>query len=415
MLVMLLGLSAQAADVAVQPFESCAELEEHLRGERREHRHRQLGQLVGVEPMYGHDGESGGASVTLVQEPGVDEADRIRVVGSTLFAAHEGGVSVVDVSRRELLSEVVLGKVSGIMSDEEVLVAVTEGGEAVVIDVSEPRKPVVERRVAVEGKLQAARRMGDTLVLVTATTPRLRPRATDWTPRIREWRREVARAPSVSCADVARTPMVDGVLRKTTVVTVDLVDHDELPRALSLMGPSDVVYASEEAVWVAQVGRGHGRGDADWSDTVVHRVAIGDAPRWSVSAVLPGHLHGRMGLSERDGVLRTALTDPTDWTTGVSTWSVDDMGSLGTTPPLAPGERTTGARFDGDTAYVVTFQVQTGDPLFVVDLSDPAEPHVRSELHVPGWSDQLHASRGAPIQLSGGTWDGEARKRPGKR
>ncbi|HYF34328.1 MAG TPA: beta-propeller domain-containing protein [Prosthecobacter sp.] len=44
-------------------------------------------------------------------------------------------------------------------------------------------------------------------------------------------------------------------------------------------------------------------------------------------------------------------------------------------------------RFDGDRVYVVTFRQI--DPLFVVDLADPAEPVVKGILEIPGWSTYL--------------------------
>jgi len=45
-------------------------------------------------------------------------------------------------------------------------------------------------------------------------------------------------------------------------------------------------------------------------------------------------------------------------------------------------------RFVGPTGYVVTFR-QT-DPLYVVDLGDPAEPQVAGELKITGYSAYLH-------------------------
>lgn len=47
-----------------------------------------------------------------------------------------------------------------------------------------------------------------------------------------------------------------------------------------------------------------------------------------------------------------------------------------------------GTRFVGDRAYIVTFL--RVDPLWIVDLSDPANPQVRGKLEVPGWSNYLH-------------------------
>ncbi|MEX1115412.1 MAG: beta-propeller domain-containing protein [Akkermansiaceae bacterium] len=54
---------------------------------------------------------------------------------------------------------------------------------------------------------------------------------------------------------------------------------------------------------------------------------------------------------------------------------------------LAKGESLFATRFSGKIAYIVTF-LQT-DPLWVVDLSDPAKPAVAGHLEVPGWSSHL--------------------------
>ncbi len=44
-------------------------------------------------------------------------------------------------------------------------------------------------------------------------------------------------------------------------------------------------------------------------------------------------------------------------------------------------------RFDSDKAYIVTFL--RIDPLWIVDLSDPANPTISGELEVPGWSTYI--------------------------
>jgi hypothetical protein len=59
------------------------------------------------------------------------------------------------------------------------------------------------------------------------------------------------------------------------------------------------------------------------------------------------------------------------------------MGSL----ELADGESLFATRLAGDKAYVVTF-FQT-DPLWIVNLTDPANPLVSGHLEVPGWSTHL--------------------------
>lgn len=61
---------------------------------------------------------------------------------------------------------------------------------------------------------------------------------------------------------------------------------------------------------------------------------------------------------------------------------------VGVVTGLGVGERIRGVRFVGDVGYVVTYR-QT-DPLYTVDLSDPAHPRVRGDLAVLGYSAYLH-------------------------
>jgi hypothetical protein len=61
---------------------------------------------------------------------------------------------------------------------------------------------------------------------------------------------------------------------------------------------------------------------------------------------------------------------------------------IGAVEGLGKGERIYSVRFVGPVGYVVTFR-QT-DPLYTVDLRNPAKPVVRGELKIPGYSAYLH-------------------------
>jgi hypothetical protein len=67
--------------------------------------------------------------------------------------------------------------------------------------------------------------------------------------------------------------------------------------------------------------------------------------------------------------------------------SGDNLEVLGETEDFGAGEQIFSTRFIGDRGYVVTFR-QT-DPLFVIDLANPADPHVVGELVIPGFSNYL--------------------------
>ncbi|HEX2473460.1 MAG TPA: beta-propeller domain-containing protein, partial [Lacipirellulaceae bacterium] len=54
---------------------------------------------------------------------------------------------------------------------------------------------------------------------------------------------------------------------------------------------------------------------------------------------------------------------------------------------IAPNEQMYSVRFVEDRVFFVTFRQV--DPLFAVDLSDPENPEIVGELHIPGFSDYL--------------------------
>jgi uncharacterized secreted protein with C-terminal beta-propeller domain len=61
---------------------------------------------------------------------------------------------------------------------------------------------------------------------------------------------------------------------------------------------------------------------------------------------------------------------------------------VGLVTGLGRTEEIRGVRFIGDVGYVVTFRQI--DPLYTVDLAEPANPRVLGELKIPGYSDYLH-------------------------
>ena len=66
----------------------------------------------------------------------------------------------------------------------------------------------------------------------------------------------------------------------------------------------------------------------------------------------------------------------------------DDLKIIGIISDLAPDEQIYSVRFDGEVGYFVTFRQV--DPLFSVDLSNPAAPKIMGELKIPGFSQYLH-------------------------
>lgn len=78
-----------------------------------------------------------------------------------------------------------------------------------------------------------------------------------------------------------------------------------------------------------------------------------------------------------------------EWKNGSALYVLDEnLEVVGSIPQLKENENVYGVRFDGDIAYVVTYEQM--DPLFSIDLSDPANPVVLGALKIPGFSTYLH-------------------------
>ncbi len=102
-------------------------------------------------------------------------------------------------------------------------------------------------------------------------------------------------------------------------------------------------------------------------------------------------------LSEWDGALRVATTTAgafAGWSghpAQSAVYVLEQVGDLlvtiGKVGGLGQGEQIYAVRFAGPAGYVVTFR-QT-DPLYTLDLSDPAQPRVAGELLLSGYSAYL--------------------------
>lgn len=134
----------------------------------------------------------------------------------------------------------------------------------------------------------------------------------------------------------------------------------------------------------------------DWSTgaSTIQVVDISDPTgrlRAGASVRVAGRIDHRWQMDEVGDVLRVVSQPGWGWGSGeqpvVETFAVvsaSDVRPLGRLEMVLPRpEELMSVRFDGPRAYVVTFQ-QT-DPLFTIDLSDPANPVQRGEIEIPGW------------------------------
>ncbi|HYG22497.1 MAG TPA: beta-propeller domain-containing protein [Verrucomicrobiae bacterium] len=180
----------------------------------------------------------------------------------------------------------------------------------------------------------------------------------------------------------------------TRLVSFDL-STPALPIARStnwFPGYNNVVYATDTYFFAVTLGTGNGsRSTVNIIDITAEDGTMHDY----ASLQLGGVVADKFKLNWSDGVL-AAISEVSSnpRLTRLETFSLPPPGGV----PVAPaklgdvevghGERLFATRFDGTRAYIVTFfQI---DPLWIVDLSDPANPVVTGELEVPGWSTHIH-------------------------
>ena len=107
------------------------------------------------------------------------------------------------------------------------------------------------------------------------------------------------------------------------------------------------------------------------------------------AAAVSGYVRDTFAINASDGYLRVLTTDYSTEDEVNALYILDEnMKLTGQLTGIAPGEEIYAARFMGNTGYFVTYR--NTDPLFTVDLSEPAKPEIIGELKVTGFSEYLH-------------------------
>jgi hypothetical protein len=199
---------------------------------------------------------------------------------------------------------------------------------------------------------------------------------------------------------------VFGGLGTVTVATIDMAAGlgDRPVDAVGVLGTGETVYSSPTGLYVTTTDWQWQKGpeadiDLDEVTTQIHRFDISQptVTSYVASGSVPGYVLKQWALDDYQGHLRVATTKAPMWwgpdieseslltvlaTTGETLVTVGQVGGLGR------GEQIQAVRYFDDLATVVTFR-QT-DPLYTIDLANPAQPTVLGELKINGFSAYLH-------------------------
>jgi hypothetical protein len=309
---------------------------------------------------------------------------------------------------------------------------------AVIVDIADPAAPQILRRVSVDGSLLQARRVGARVHRVSrfdvpvpgwfyGDDSALSALRDDYfRARDRGDQTEAARLKDavrsrigalVTDAGAAAFLPRGGVDADARPVACDAIAHPEVTTGLGLalidsfdvdggdhavsgiVNNAYVIYASTENLYLVQSSFGWFFDPQQTEESVIYRLALPEtgAPAYRGLAKLDGTVNNSYQLSEFEGALRVAATarraradGSSEPVSGVSVFDAQASGVMplrGAVRDLAPGETVQGVRFIGERGFVVTFEQI--DPLFAIDLSNPAQPRVVNELKIPGFSSYL--------------------------
>ena len=182
---------------------------------------------------------------------------------------------------------------------------------------------------------------------------------------------------------------------------INLDDLDAAPNKKAVLGGGSEAYCTKDSLFVSRtvyprVTQTSGDGydvfiSNDRGFTEIYRFSIGGGKvDFDCAGKVEGTILNQFSMDEHGGYFRIATTEG-EWSDKGSSnvFLLDtNLKTVGKVEKIAPGERIYAVRFMGDTGYVVTFE-QT-DPLFVLNLKDPAAPKITGELKLPGFSSYLH-------------------------
>jgi hypothetical protein len=200
---------------------------------------------------------------------------------------------------------------------------------------------------------------------------------------------------SLNCSQLA-VPNVSARLGLTNVSTFNIENPTQFKRQ-GMLAAVDAVYMNENSLYLSQSHWWWNATDNNAQRTYLYRfdVSTPTAAEFVSSGRIEGHPLNQFSFDEFENVLRvaTTVTDYKTWQTVnrvVTLKTIENrLVELGRTEDLAPRERIKSARFVGPKAYVVTFRQV--DPLYVIDLSTPANPRKVGELKIPGFSSYIHS------------------------
>lgn len=347
-------------------------------------------------------------STTNLQMEGVDESDIAKIDGSYIYTVEDKYIVITDI-RDGKLKEVTRFLPKDCGASDRVMEIYVDGDQLILVvqcyetsleedsafcyemngksttqiqvySIVDRKNPEFEGRLIQDGYYNTSRKIGDVVYLFTQynmTSDVVGYVEKEYTSVIPKVNGEKVAASEIYLPESSGE---SGIL----VSSLDVNKPDKVLDSKLVISGYAQTYISKDALYLYE---------EDYDGAMITNIAKFALDEGRISGVaaaaVRGYVRDTFAINASDGYLRVLTTDYSTEDEVNALYILDEnMKLTGQLTGIAPGEEIYAARFMGNTGYFVTYR--NTDPLFTVDLSDPAKPEIIGELKVTGFSEYLH-------------------------
>lgn len=347
-------------------------------------------------------------STTNLQMEGVDESDIAKIDGSYIYTVEDKYIVITDI-RDGKLKEVTRFLPKDCGASDRVMEIYVDGDQLILVvqcyetsleedsafcyemngksttqiqvySIVDRKNPEFEGRLIQDGYYNTSRKIGDVVYLFTQynmTSDVVGYVEKEYTSVIPKVNGEKVAASEIYLPESSGE---SGIL----VSSLDVNKPDKVLDSKLVISGYAQTYISKDALYLYE---------EDYDGAMITNIAKFALDEGRISGVaaaaVSGYVRDTFAINASDGYLRVLTTDYSTEDEVNALYILDEnMKLTGQLTGIAPGEEIYAARFMGNTGYFVTYR--NTDPLFTVDLSDPAKPEIIGELKVTGFSEYLH-------------------------
>ena len=347
-------------------------------------------------------------STTNLQMEGVDESDIAKIDGSYIYTVEDKYIVITDI-RDGKIKEVTRFLPKDCGASDRVMEIYVDGDQLILVvqcyetsleedsafcyemngknttqiqvySIVDRKNPEFEGRLIQDGYYNTSRKIGDVVYLFTQynmTSDVVGYVEKEYTSVIPKVNGEKVAASEIYLPESSGE---SGIL----VSSLDVNKPDKVLDSKLVISGYAQTYISKDALYLYE---------EDYDGAMITNIAKFALDEGRISGVaaaaVRGYVRDTFAINASDGYLRVLTTDYSTEDEVNALYILDEnMKLTGQLTGIAPGEEIYAARFMGNTGYFVTYR--NTDPLFTVDLSDPAKPEIIGELKVTGFSEYLH-------------------------